>query len=98
MVEFSARLEGCLELVWAGEEMAGVVLVAAKDGSGMLNHVATVEAASARLLVAGETRAKADTLEVLLIGQRGVRARSSVKVTGVILTALTFIALLLPAD
>ena len=80
VAEFSVRLEGCLELVWAGEEMAGVVLVAARDGSGMLNHVATVEAAGARLLVAGETRAKADTLEVLLIGQRGVRARSSVKV------------------
>ena len=79
VAEFSVRLEGCLELVWAGE-VAGVVLVAAKDGSGMLNHVATVEAAGARLLVAGETRAKADTLEVLLIGQRGVRARSSVKV------------------
>ena len=80
VAEFSVRLEGCLELVWEGEEVAGVVLVAARDGSGMLNHVATVEAAGARLLVAGETRAKADTLEVLLIGQRGVRARSSVKV------------------
>ena len=80
VAEFSVRLEGCLELVWAGE-VAGVVLVAARDGSGMLNHVATVEAVSARLPVAGETRAKADTLEVLLIGQRGVRARSSVKVS-----------------
>ena len=80
VAELSVRLEGCLELVWEGEEVAGVVLVAARDGSGMLNHVATVEAAGARLLVAGETRAKADTLEVLLIGQRGVRARSSVKV------------------
>ena len=97
VTELSVRLERCLELVWAAEEMAGVVLVAAKDGSGMLNHVATVEAAGARLLVAGETRAKADTLEVLLIGQRGVRARSSVKVTGVILTALTFIALIAPS-